>query len=94
MAASAGRGCLIFLAVHLMLSVRERFQQDAIEVWFTLGSLKVFGLNSRFCNLVREDADSLKQALVHMPNLEKLDLSDNSIEDGIGLVCLLMSSPI
>ncbi|KAL0390861.1 UNVERIFIED_CONTAM: hypothetical protein Scaly_0443200 [Sesamum calycinum] len=42
-----------------------------------------FGVYARCCNLVREDADCLKQALVHMPNLQNLDLSDNSFEDGI-----------
>ncbi|KAK4408194.1 hypothetical protein Sango_0400400 [Sesamum angolense] len=47
----------------------------------SLKSLRV--LNLRCCNLVREDADCLKQALVHMPNLQNLDLSDNSFEDGI-----------
>ncbi|KAL6563791.1 hypothetical protein OROGR_002750 [Orobanche gracilis] len=48
----------------------------------SLKSLRV--LNLRSCNLGRDDADCLKQALVHMPNLENLDLSDNYMEDGIG----------
>ncbi|KAL7084375.1 hypothetical protein ACP275_14G220200 [Erythranthe tilingii] len=39
-------------------------------------------LNLRFCNLVSDDANCLKQALLHMPNLENLDLSDNYIEGG------------
>lgn len=57
-------------------------------------ALDFFGPICRCCNLVGEDAYSLKQALVHMPYLQNLDLSDNSIEDGIGSVCLLFSSPI
>lgn len=32
-------------------------------------------------NLRKGDADGLKYALVHMPNLESLDISDNFIED-------------
>lgn len=32
-------------------------------------------------NLCKDDADSLKYALIYMPNLEILDLSDNPIED-------------
>lgn len=31
--------------------------------------------------LCKEDADNLKHALVYMPNLEILDLSENPIED-------------
>lgn len=41
-------------------------------------------LNLRSCNLEQDDAGSLRHALNCMPNLENLDLSDNSIEDGIG----------
>ncbi|XP_073040622.1 uncharacterized protein [Primulina eburnea] len=47
----------------------------------SLQSLRV--LNLRNNNLEKDDADSLRQALVHMPNLQNLDLSDNPIEDGI-----------
>lgn len=32
-------------------------------------------------NLDKDDADDLRYALVHMPNLEVLDMSDNPIED-------------
>ncbi|KAL7126771.1 hypothetical protein ABFS83_14G209100 [Erythranthe nasuta] len=46
----------------------------------SLQSLQV--LNLRFCNLVSDDANCLKQALLHMPSLENLDLSDNYIEGG------------
>ncbi|KAJ8559367.1 hypothetical protein K7X08_003425 [Anisodus acutangulus] len=52
----------------------------------SLKSLKV--LNLRNCNLQRDDVDCLRYALVHMPNLEKLDLSDNPIEDA-GIRCLI-----
>lgn len=38
-----------------------------------------------------EDANCLKQALIHMPNLENLDLSDNSVENGFRLVGLHLS---
>lgn len=38
-------------------------------------------------NLNKDDADGLRYALVHIPNLEVLDMSDNPIEDdGIRLV--------
>ncbi|XP_043707445.1 uncharacterized protein LOC122656844 isoform X2 [Telopea speciosissima] len=42
-------------------------------------SLRV--LNLRGNNLRRDDADCLKDALIHMPNLESLDISDNPLED-------------
>lgn len=32
-------------------------------------------------NLCKDDVDSLRYALVHVPYLEVLDISDNSIED-------------
>nr|DAD20148.1 TPA_asm: hypothetical protein HUJ06_021611 [Nelumbo nucifera] len=38
-------------------------------------------LNIRGNNLLKDDAGDLKHALVHMPNLESLDISDNPIED-------------
>ncbi|KAL2556891.1 RNI-like superfamily protein [Forsythia ovata] len=38
-------------------------------------------LNLRNNNLQKDDADCLKHALVHMPNLQNLDISDNPIED-------------
>lgn len=38
-------------------------------------------LNLRNNNLQKDDADCLKCALVRMPNLQNLDLSDNPIED-------------
>ncbi|XP_073146798.1 uncharacterized protein [Henckelia pumila] len=47
----------------------------------SLQSLRV--LNLRNNNLAKDDANSLRRALVHMPNLQNLDLSDNPIEDGI-----------
>lgn len=47
---------------------------------------------SRGNNLQMDDANSLKYALIHMPYLEILDLSDNPIEDeGIKSVCFLFS---
>ncbi|ONH93047.1 hypothetical protein PRUPE_8G209500 [Prunus persica] len=42
-------------------------------------SLRV--LNLRGNNLNKDDADGLRYALVHIPNLEVLDMSDNPIED-------------
>ncbi|KAK9944911.1 hypothetical protein M0R45_010453 [Rubus argutus] len=45
----------------------------------SLQSLRV--LNLRGNNLNKDDADDLRCALVHMPNLEVLDMSDNPIED-------------
>ncbi|KAI3461017.1 hypothetical protein Pfo_017680 [Paulownia fortunei] len=60
---------------------RWRSSSCSLGMGKSLQSLRV--LNLRFCNLIRDDADCLKQALVHMPNLENLDLSENSIEDGI-----------
>lgn len=46
----------------------------------SLHSLRV--LNLRGNNLKKADAESLRHALTCMPNLEDLDLSDNSIGDG------------
>lgn len=45
----------------------------------SLQSLRV--LNLRGNNLCKDDVDSLRYALVHVPYLEVLDISDNSIED-------------
>ncbi|KAF5458282.1 hypothetical protein F2P56_022319 [Juglans regia] len=45
----------------------------------SLQSLRV--LNLRGNNLQKNDVGSLRYALVHMPNLEVLDISDNFIED-------------
>lgn len=45
----------------------------------SLQSLRV--LNLRDCNLRKGDAACLRHALVQMPNLEVLDISDNFIED-------------
>ncbi|PON51406.1 LRR domain containing protein [Parasponia andersonii] len=45
-----------------------------------LQSLRV--LNIRGNNLNKDDALGLRYAMVHMPNLEVLDISDNPIEDG------------
>ncbi|KAJ4969577.1 hypothetical protein NE237_016278 [Protea cynaroides] len=45
----------------------------------SLQSLRV--LNLRCNNLGRDDADYLKYALVCMPNLESLDISENPLED-------------
>lgn len=52
----------------------------------SLKSLKK--LNLRNCNLQRDDVDCLRYALVHIPNLEQLDLSDNPIETS-GIRCLI-----
>ncbi|CAN4098097.1 unnamed protein product [Withania somnifera] len=52
----------------------------------SLKSLKE--LNLRNCNLQRDDVDCLRYALVHIPNLEQLDLSDNPIETS-GIRCLI-----
>ncbi|KAL3620544.1 hypothetical protein CASFOL_035456 [Castilleja foliolosa] len=60
---------------------RWRSSTLSVEMSKSLKSLRV--LNLRSCNLAREDAECLKQALVYMPNLDNLDLSDNSIDDGI-----------
>ncbi|GER41150.1 leucine-rich repeat family protein [Striga asiatica] len=60
---------------------RWRSSSISLEMCKSLKSLRV--LNLRSCNLVRDDAECLKQALVHIPNLENLDLSDNLIDDGI-----------
>ncbi|KAL1313557.1 hypothetical protein HN51_040124 [Arachis hypogaea] len=38
-------------------------------------------LNLRGNNLQKDDVENLRYALGHMPNLEELDISDNSIED-------------
>ncbi|XP_059660223.1 uncharacterized protein LOC132306717 isoform X2 [Cornus florida] len=53
--------------------------QFSLETSKSLQSLRV--LNLRGNNLCKDDVDSLKYALVHMPNLEILDISDNPIED-------------
>ncbi|KAF7804571.1 protein NLRC3 [Senna tora] len=45
-------------------------------------------LNLRGNNLRKVDAESLRYVLAQMPNLEDLDLSDNSIEDE-GIMCLI-----
>lgn len=45
----------------------------------TLQSLRL--LNLRGNNLCKADARDLRSALVHIPNLEILDISDNTIED-------------
>ncbi|OMP06386.1 Leucine-rich repeat, ribonuclease inhibitor subtype [Corchorus olitorius] len=45
-------------------------------------------LNLRGNNLQKDDASNLKYALVQMPSLETLDLSDNPIEDD-GIRCLI-----
>ncbi|KAK3032181.1 hypothetical protein RJ639_035006, partial [Escallonia herrerae] len=45
----------------------------------SLKSLRVLNLRSN--DLCKDDADCLKYALVHMPSLDSLDLSDNPIED-------------
>ncbi|PHT46671.1 hypothetical protein CQW23_15829 [Capsicum baccatum] len=52
----------------------------------SLTSLKE--LNLRNCNLQTDDVDCLRYALVHIPNLEQLDLSDNPIENS-GIRCLI-----
>lgn len=45
-------------------------------------------LNLRNCNLQSDDVDCLRHTLVHIPNLEQLDLSDNPIETS-GIRCLI-----
>ncbi|KAM7501543.1 hypothetical protein LguiB_000447 [Lonicera macranthoides] len=45
----------------------------------SLKSLRM--LNLRNTNLQKDDVDCLKYALIHLPNLEILDLSENPIED-------------
>ncbi|KAI8523158.1 hypothetical protein RHMOL_Rhmol13G0051900 [Rhododendron molle] len=45
-------------------------------------------LNLRGNNLRKDDAACLKNALVHMPNLENLDISDNPLEDD-GIMILI-----
>ncbi|KAM3683473.1 hypothetical protein ACJW31_12G150000 [Castanea mollissima] len=52
---------------------------SSLGIGKSLQSLRV--LNLRGNNLRKDDAESLRYALVHMPNLEDLDISDNSIED-------------
>ncbi|KAM3731268.1 hypothetical protein ACB098_12G150000 [Castanea mollissima] len=52
---------------------------SSLGIGKSLQSLRV--LNLRGSNLRKDDAESLRYALVHMPNLEDLDISDNSIED-------------
>ncbi|KAM5563222.1 hypothetical protein ABKV19_018072 [Rosa sericea] len=52
----------------------------------SLQSLRV--LNLRGNNLNKDDADDLRYALIHMPNLEVLDMSDNPIED-VGIRSLI-----
>ncbi|GAB4841291.1 hypothetical protein Ancab_022023 [Ancistrocladus abbreviatus] len=54
--------------------------QFSLEISKSLQSLRV--LNLRGNNLHKNDVEDLKFALVHMPVLETLDLSDNPIEDG------------
>ncbi|KAG8370858.1 hypothetical protein BUALT_Bualt13G0027100 [Buddleja alternifolia] len=60
---------------------RWRSSDCSLAIGKSLQSLRV--LNLRGCNLVQDDADCLKHALIHMPNLDNLDLSDNIFEDGI-----------
>ncbi|XP_057438459.1 uncharacterized protein LOC130730461 isoform X2 [Lotus japonicus] len=50
-----------------------------VEIGKSLQQLRV--LNLRGNNLRKDDAESLRYALAHMPNLEDLDISDNLIED-------------
>ncbi|KAK9281438.1 hypothetical protein L1049_004340 [Liquidambar formosana] len=51
----------------------------SLRVGKSLQSLHV--LNLRGNNLCKGDVDCLKYALVHIPNLKNLDISDNPIED-------------
>ncbi|KAA8550666.1 hypothetical protein F0562_002350 [Nyssa sinensis] len=53
--------------------------QSSVGIGKSLQSLRV--LNLRGNNLDKDDVDSLAYALVYMPNLEILDISDNPIED-------------
>ncbi|XP_050363520.1 uncharacterized protein LOC126782339 [Argentina anserina] len=57
----------------------QRNRRTPLEVGKSLQSLRV--LNLRGNNLNKDDADDLRYALVHMPKLEVLDMSDNPIED-------------
>ncbi|GMY06158.1 protein nlrc3 [Fagus crenata] len=52
---------------------------SSLGIGKSLQSLRV--LNLRGNNLRKDDAESLRYALVYIPNLEVLDLSDNFIED-------------
>ncbi|KAE7997929.1 hypothetical protein FH972_002517 [Carpinus fangiana] len=63
-------------------NINQRSSSDSFSsfgIGKSLQSLRV--LNLRGCNLHKEDAACLRYALVQMPNLEVLDISDNSIED-------------
>ncbi|GAB4833661.1 hypothetical protein Ancab_031906 [Ancistrocladus abbreviatus] len=62
------------------LDLSENNPQFSLEISKSLRSLRV--LNLRGNNLHKNDAEDLKFALVHMPVLETLDLSDNPIGDG------------
>ncbi|GAB4848332.1 hypothetical protein Ancab_002999, partial [Ancistrocladus abbreviatus] len=61
--------------------------QFSLEISKSLQSLRVPNLRGN--NLHKNDAEDLKFALVHMPVLETLDLSDNPIGDG-GISSLLL----
>ncbi|KAJ7972552.1 Leucine-rich repeat, ribonuclease inhibitor subtype [Quillaja saponaria] len=54
---------------------------DSLPLWITESLQSLHVLNLRGNNLRKDDAENLRYALVHMPNLEVLDISDNFIED-------------
>lgn len=59
--------------------IRGSFEESSFRLGKSLQCLRI--LNLRNNNLQRSDADGLRYALIHMPNLEAIDLSDNPIED-------------
>ncbi|KAK4720218.1 hypothetical protein R3W88_018556 [Solanum pinnatisectum] len=65
---------------------KNRSSTESSGTYNSLKSLKE--LNLRNCNLQMDDVDCLRYALVHIPNLEQLDLSDNPIETS-GIRCLI-----
>ncbi|XP_047154185.1 uncharacterized protein LOC124825582 [Vigna umbellata] len=60
----------------------RRFLSDSHLCFGSGKSLKMLRvLTLRENNLGKDDAESLRYALEHLPNLEELDISENSIED-------------
>ncbi|KAG9142616.1 hypothetical protein Leryth_011690 [Lithospermum erythrorhizon] len=59
--------------------IRGSFEDSSFGLGKSLQCLRI--LNLRNCNLQVSDANALKYALIHMPILEAIDLSDNPIED-------------
>ncbi|CAJ1897915.1 unnamed protein product [Sphenostylis stenocarpa] len=60
----------------------RRFSSDSHLCYVNGKTLKMLRvLTLRESSLGKDDAESLRYALEHMPNLEELDISDNPIED-------------